>query len=126
MAQKNENGMQKMGAYAFIGGIALAVILGMVPSLQSGLLVAVLAALGLVVAILNITDKEVTGYLTANIAVMLGANAFNATIALIAGTANLGFIANIVQAVTGNLVFFVAPGAVLIALKQIYAMARDQ
>ena len=38
----------------------------------------------------------------------------------------LGKVALILQTITGNLVFFVAPGAVLIALKEVYKLASSK
>lgn len=122
---KNGNQMQQIGAYAFIGGIALSLALGVFVA-PAAWMVALLAVLGLLVALLNITDKEVTGYLIANIAVIVGANGFNAMIDSIAGTAGLSGIGATIQTITSNLVFFVAPGAVLIALREIYSLASSQ
>ncbi len=118
-------GDKSMGGYAFIGGIVLSILLGVVLP-QAAWMVALLAILGLVVALMNITDKEVVGYLVANIAVMVGANAFNGMIGTLTGTASIAWLGTMLQTITSNLVFFVAPGAVLIALKEIYAIAKDQ
>ncbi len=118
-------GDKSMGGYAFIGGIVLSLVLGVVMP-PAAWTMALLAVLGLVVAVMNITDKEVVGYLVANIAVMVGANTFNGMLASLATPLGLGTMAMTLGTVTGNLVFFVAPGAVLIALKEIYAIAKDQ
>ncbi len=123
MASKNMWPM--IGSYAFIIGVLLSILLGVVVP-AAGWMVALLAVLGLLVALLNITDKEVTGYLIANIAVMIGANSFNAMLATLAVPLGLGGIATMLSTITSNLVFFVAPGAVLIALKEIYGLAKEQ
>ena len=113
-----------MGSYAFIAGVLLSVVLGFMTS--QAWMVAVLAILGLVVAVMNITDKEVHAYLLANVAVIVGAGAFSSMLTVLATPLNLGGIAVMLPAILGNLIFFVAPGAVLIALKEVYALAKDQ
>ncbi len=120
MAKQNGN---MMGSYAFILGVLLAIVLGFMQA--QAWMVAILAILGLVVALLNITDKEIHAYLLANVAIMIGAGSFSTMLTVLAAPLNLGGVANILQAILGNLVFFVAPGAVLIALKEIYNIARE-
>jgi hypothetical protein len=64
-------------------------------------------------------------YLLANVAVIVGAGAFGQMIGILAAPLSLGGIATMLQTITGNLVFFVAPGAVLISLKQIWMLAKE-
>lgn len=113
-----------VGAYAFIVGAVLAIVLGVLISPNAWLL-AGLSALGILVALLNITEKEVQGYLVANVTVIIGANAFNLMVTSLAAPLGLGSMATVLQTVTSNLIFFVAPGAVLVALKEIYHLARN-
>ncbi len=120
MAKQNGN---MMGSYAFILGIVLSIVLGFMQA--QAWMVAVLAILGLVVALLNITDKEIHGYLLANVAIMIGAGTFSSMLTVLAVPLGLGGISTMLQSILGNLVFFVAPGAVLIALKEVYNIARD-
>lgn len=124
MVSKSDS-TQKIGSYAFILGVLLSIVLGVFISAQAWM-VALLAILGLIVALLNITEKEVAGYLIANIAVIVGANAFNGMLTALATPLALGGAATMLQTMTSNLVFFVAPGAVLISLKEIYALASGQ
>ncbi len=121
MAKQNGN---MMGSYAFLLGILLSVVLGFMQA--QAWMVAILAILGLVVALLNITDKEVHAYLLANVAIMIGAGTFSSMLTVLAAPLGLGGISTMLQGILGNLVFFVAPGAVLIALKEVYGIARDQ
>ena len=122
---KSESTWQTVGAYAFIVGVGLSIIMGvLIP--PAAWMVAVLAILGLAVALINIKDEEVSGYLLANIAVLIGSNAFNTMLTTLTIPLKLGAAAVTLQTITGNLVFFVAPGAVLIALRQIYKIAKEQ
>jgi len=114
--------MRQVGSYAFILGLLLAVLLGFMQAPVWAL--AVLAVLGLAVAVLNIRQTEVRGYLLSNVAVMIGASTFSSMLTVLATPLSLGALAGILQAILGNLVFFVAPGAVLIALSEVYAMAQ--
>lgn len=120
MARQDGN---KMGSYAFILGVVLSVVLGFMQG--QAWMVAVLAVLGLVVALLNITDKEVHSYLLANVAIMIGAGTFSNMLGVLATPLGLGGASTMLQGILGNLVFFVAPGAVLIALKEVYNLARE-
>jgi hypothetical protein len=62
--------MSHIGKYAFLSGVVLAVIMAFV-SIPSGALI--LAVLGLVVGLLNITSSESQGFLVAAMALMLTA-----------------------------------------------------
>lgn len=117
--------MQQVGGWAFILGAVLSIVLGVFIGAEAWLL-ALLAVLGLIVALVNITDTEVTGYLIANIAILVGSSGFNAMLVTLAVPLKLGGIATVLSTITGNLVFFVAPGAVLIALKEVYKLASSQ
>ncbi|MBI5036156.1 hypothetical protein HZC09_02320 [Candidatus Micrarchaeota archaeon] len=124
MPSKDKDMMKTVGDWAFILGVLLALVLGVFNLQPASLMLAILAIMGLLVALLNITEKEVAGYLIANIAVLVGANAFSGMLITLATPLNLGSMATILQSIASNLVFFVAPGAVLIALKEIYALAQ--
>jgi len=105
---------RKLGGWAFIIGIALAVLAGLVPTMQTPTVTWVLVILGLVVGLLNIQEKETVEFLVAAVAL------------LIAGSAGslpaLGFV---ILAMLENIVAFVAPAALVVALKAIYALAQD-
>lgn len=104
--------MSNIGKYAFLGGVALALVMAFV-SIPSGALI--LAVLGLVVGFLNITSSESQGFLVAAIALMLTATS--------AGI--IPEVGGVITAVTVNLVAFVAPAALLVALKSLTDSSRD-
>jgi hypothetical protein len=109
--------MDKKGHYAFLVGVLLAVVAALIPSLQAATwLPWVLIVLGLIVGFLNITAKETTEFLVATIALMaVGTGGLSAVPA--AGAVVLGILK--------NLVAFVAPAALVVALKAIYALAGE-
>ncbi|MBI3035094.1 hypothetical protein HYY71_02120 [Candidatus Woesearchaeota archaeon] len=102
----------KIGHWIFLIGILVAIVAGFVavPYLAIMLIVA-----GLVVGLLNITAGEVHEFLTASIALLL------------VGAAGLGAVALVgaaVESILKNLVVFVAPAALVVALKSIWTLAK--
>ncbi|MBW3013302.1 hypothetical protein KY340_03785 [Candidatus Woesearchaeota archaeon] len=108
--------MTKIGHYAFLIGVILAIITGFFPDtvMYSAL---VLVILGLVVGFINITAKETHGFLVASIALM------------VAGGAGLGVIpwnvGGYLVSILTNIVIFVAPAAIVVALKTVVALATE-
>lgn len=107
----------KIGTYAFLLGALIAIGTGLVPGLLgAGTLASLLVVLGLVVGFLNVSQKEVVPFLVAVLALGLGAQAkFNA----------LPSVGAYMDAIMANLILFVAPAAVIVALKAIYDLGHD-
>ncbi len=103
--------MAEIGKWAFIVGLILAVIAGLVTVSYAAL---ILAVLGLIVGFLNVTEAETTGFLIASIALMLT----NASITVI-GIA-------ILTAIFSNIAVFVAPAALVVAVKAVYGTAASK
>jgi hypothetical protein len=104
---------KKLGSYAFIVGIALAILAG--AGVKAPLVVPVLAVLGLVVGLLNVSQKETVNFLVA-------------AIALMAASASVGPIPIVGAAISRilvNIAIFVAPAAVVVALQNIHLLAKD-
>jgi zinc transporter ZupT len=101
-----------IGKWAFIIGLVLAVLAGIF--FQPGWAIWVLAILGVIVGLLNVTAEETRGFLLASIALTLSATALN-TIPVI-GTA-LSYVLPFVVA-------FVAGGMIVVALKELFQAAR--
>jgi hypothetical protein len=104
----------KIGHWAFIVGILLAIIAGLIPTLQTSTVTWILVILGLVVGLLNISAKETTEFLIAVVAL------------LIVGSAGaIPALGGIVLAILANVVALSAPAALIVALKAIYALAAE-
>jgi hypothetical protein len=110
----------RIGHYAFILGVLIALIVGAAVAFgmalgdAAGYIAALLVILGLVIGFLNIGQKEVNDFLIAAIA--LGAVGFaNLTTIPLIGT----LLATILQYVT----VFVFPAALVVALKAVYGLA---
>ena len=109
----------KIGQWAFVGGVVIALLLGFVPQWQ-GQLILLLVVLGLIVGFLNVTEKETTPFLVAAIA-LLATGAAKESLALIPPEA----LGNFLVSAVSNVNVFVAPAAILVALKAIWALAKD-
>lgn len=110
---------QKIGAIAFILGIVVAIVAGVLAGfvgIYAGWITLVLVVLGLVIGFLNVGDKDVTGFLIAAIALMA------------VGTARLEaipFAGIYVASIVVNVAAFVAPAALVVALKEVWNIAKE-
>ena len=84
----------------------------------SGLMVTILVILGLIVGFLNVTEKEVHGFLMASVALLLAGSAGSLLSSIPAIGSILGNILN-------NFVVFVAPAAIIVAIKELYNLAKN-
>jgi len=122
----------KYGELAFLAGILLAFVIGVLSSIiPSGILpvlLAVLFIMGIVVGIVNISEKEVTGFLVATVALLLSVTSWNmlfaTTLAFLGPFGSM--IAAWVSGFTGALVAFISPAAFIVAIKAIYSLARSE
>ena len=119
------NLMTKVGAYAFIVVLIVAVVAGLAVSQltnQQAWVSLALAILGIVVGLTMITEKEVTAFLIVAVALIVtnGVGAF-ATLDTI-----WGGLGTAIQQVVTNIATFVAPAAVILSVKSIYALARKK
>ena len=83
MAKKQQIDLKKFGHYAFIAGILIAIIVALVPTLRGDIAVWLMVVLGLVVGLLNVTAKEVTGFLIAAMALIIASSASALSLAVI-------------------------------------------
>ncbi len=111
---------KKMGEWAFIIGVLIAVLLGVLPSGFEGTLTLVLVVLGLIVGFLNVTERETTPFLIAA-AVLLITGTTGTSLALIPPMVLGTFLQNAVK----NIAVFVAPAAIVVAIKAIQSLAKD-
>jgi hypothetical protein len=115
ISQKTE--IYKIAHYSFFVGLLIAVIAGFFSSyFSSQVIVTTLVILGTIVGFFNLTTKETEPFLIATIALML------------AGIVNLGLIPGIgpyLRSILSNIVVFVVPGAIIVAMKRIWVLASD-
>lgn len=102
----------KISHWIFLIGILVAIVAGFVVVPYSAI---ILIVAGLVVGLLNITAGEVHEFLTASIALLLVGAAGLGAVTLVGAT---------VETILKNLVVFVAPAALVVALKSIWTLAK--
>ena len=101
-----------VGKWAFIVGLVLAAAVGLF--IQVEWLVWVLAILGVIVGLLNITAEDTQGFLLAAIAFALSATALN----------TIPFLGGIIGNILAYVAAFVAGAMIVVALKALFATAR--
>ncbi|MBI2452260.1 hypothetical protein HYV50_04270 [Candidatus Pacearchaeota archaeon] len=106
----------KLGSWAFLIGVILAVLFGIFGGLSDNPQIAWLVlVIGIVVGLMNVADEEVEPFLMAGtvlvIVSVLGQNALGA----------VPFFVNILQALS---VLFV-PATIIVALKHVFAIAKN-
>jgi len=108
----------KFGHYAFVGGVLVSIIAGLLQKVGDFFLLGILM-LGIIVGFLNIPTKEVTHFLVAAIALLVaGAADFQALNIMFAP---LGTVLN---SLFQSISMFVAPAALVVSLKSIIGLAH--
>ncbi|OIO41304.1 hypothetical protein COU56_02320 [Candidatus Pacearchaeota archaeon CG10_big_fil_rev_8_21_14_0_10_31_9] len=116
MAKKSNMGglIGSLGGWAFLVGVILAVILGVLGPV-SGTWLIVLVVIGLVIGLLNVTGREVKPFLLSGV-VLIIASALGQNV-----MADVQILDNILQAL---LAIFV-PATVIVAIKNVFTLARS-
>lgn len=110
---------EKIGGWAFILGVIIAIVAGIMSGFldptSAGYITLVLVILGLVVGILNISEKELETFLLAAVALLL------------VGTARMDlipYVGTYLAKMVMNIAAFVTPAALVVALKAVYNTAK--
>jgi len=120
MPAAKEDSLAKLGAWAFIIGIVIAVIAG-IPGLNLPIAIValILAILGIVVGLLNVTEKEATSFLVAAVALVLVATGLKPF-------GEIPTLGAVVLNIVNNIGVFMAPAALVVAIKAIWDMASTR
>jgi len=108
--------LSRIGFWAFIVGLIIAIIGGIVAP-QNTVVILVLILLGLVIGFLNITAKETVTFLLATIALVVVGNVFAPIMTL-----GIGAILGGILGLVGTLM---APAAVIAAIKALWAVGTN-
>ncbi len=109
-----------LGTWSFYGGIVLSVLLGLF-NVSFGATALLLGLLGVLVGLLNVTNKETIGFLIAGIALNSGATGLVAVF----DSVTVGAVsAAVLSVILGNLTIFISPAIGIIALKALYGYAQ--
>ncbi len=106
--------MTKIGRWAFIAGLVISLIAGFMTIGWMGL--AALVVLGVIVGILNVTGKEVMPFLLGTVALMIVGTALSSVLAAVP----------LVPGILSAFVAFVAGAALIVALKEVYAITSSK
>jgi hypothetical protein len=112
---------QKIGAWSFLVGILVALILGALNSTAgSSWVVGLLLVLGLIVGLLNIHDREIIAFLIGCIAFLVAVPALGAAVSVFGTTFEW------LTRMLAHVAIFVVPAAIITALKAIFALAGSR
>ncbi|MBW2981804.1 hypothetical protein KY343_02885 [Candidatus Woesearchaeota archaeon] len=106
---------QKIGHYAFIAGIVVAIIVALIPQIRGDPSTWVLVILGVIVGWVNIKAKEITEFLVAALVLLISFGMTALTLASLHTTLGVMW---------GNVITFVAPAAIIVAIKAVYVLAE--
>lgn len=122
MARRKRASDSNIGYYSFLLGILIAIIAGLVAAagqldqVSTATVILVLVILGLVVGLLNLIEKDVTAFLLAVVALTaVGGTA--------GGLSLIPYIGVPLADIINYIAAFVAPAAVVVALKVIWDLA---
>ena len=123
-AKKAKNQLAQYGSIIFGVGLLIAIIASFITfeGTTQKVLVATLVLLGLVVGVLNVTGDETVTFLVASIAIILLTGPFLGTLAQ-----NFVFFQKEwVPALFGNIITLMVPASIIVALKAIFVIAKDE
>jgi hypothetical protein len=117
---------KKIGHYSFIGGVIIAVVLGLVPAATLGAastwLVSLMILLGLIAGFLNVTGKETKEFMLVATVLIIAAFAGGASGTL----GEVQFIGQYLQGIFDNVLAFVVPATVIVGLKDIWSLGQNE
>jgi hypothetical protein len=115
--------LAKIGVWAFIVGVVIALLASFLPDSMQSLIVGALVVIGLIVGFLNVTDKETTPFLMASVAVMIAL--YTAGSAIERDITTLGSVGKYLLGIMKSINVFVFPATIVVAMKAIYSLAKD-
>ena len=118
---KGGNTLAKIGVWTFIIGVVLALLASFF-TVSDRIVVPVLVLAGLIVGLLNVTDKETTSFLIAAVAIMV---ALYTAGSQVGNMTTLGTIGGIFVRLLANINVFVFPATIIVALKAIYSLSKE-
>ncbi|MFA6089327.1 MAG: hypothetical protein WC755_05660 [Candidatus Woesearchaeota archaeon] len=115
-----------IGAWAYIIGMIIAVALGVFSTLPGMTwLLTILIVMGLIVGFLNVNEKETSAYLLAAVSLVIVTSFGGGVIGTIGDGTSLVWLGNALQGVLNAMTVFIVPATIVVALKAIYALAKD-
>jgi uncharacterized membrane protein len=115
MAKKKQEFMSgaKFGHWIFLAGVFIAIVAGILAGVNTTV-IWVLALLGLIVGLINITLSDEVPFLVATTVLLIASGSLNV----------IPIIGDTIGTILAYIVVFVAPAGLVVALKAVYAFAR--
>jgi hypothetical protein len=120
---EKDNMVGTVGRVAFIIGVILALIVGLFSDQLgnvNGYIIGALIVLGLIVGFLNITEKETQAYIIATVGLVIVASLGGDKLA------EVPMIGTYLVNAFAAMISFIIPGVIVVALKAVYAMAKEE
>jgi hypothetical protein len=108
-----------IGAWAFLVGVIVAIIIGAGFSQATSTTIGLLALLGLIVGLLNVSGEEVTQFLLAGTVLVIVSGMGGNTISSALG------VGNIVSGILDAIMILFVPATIVVALKSVFSIAKD-
>lgn len=120
MAKKQSDVGNLIGSWAFLVGVLLAIILGLIGPIEQWMGL-VLVIIGVIVGLLNITAKESMGFLTAATVLVIVT-----TLPSVAGDASVFAQVGLesIQNILDALMLVFVPATIIVALRAVFGLAR--
>lgn len=121
LGKKNNGFGSRIGPWAFFLGLFIVLL-----STITKQVFWMLGLLGLIVGLLNITEKELSQYLLASLTFLVSASTLSITLTKVVG--NLPLVGEwlvFIDPFLVNLTLFITPGAGIVALKALYNLSKD-
>ena len=114
---------KKIGHYSFIVGVLLAILLGLVTldANTTAWLTSLLAVLGLIVGLINVTGKETREFLTVATILVIVSFAGNATGSL----GNILYLGQYLSSIFTQIMVFVVPATIIVGLKDVWSLGKS-
>ncbi|MFH1209529.1 MAG: hypothetical protein V1663_01955 [archaeon] len=118
-----KKGSAGFGAWAFLIGVILALIAGLIPGGDlTGIITAVLVIIGIIVGFLNVSDEETEKFLVTSVAIMIAVYTAREGMASLT---TLGTIGDYMKSLLTNINIFVFPATIVVGIKAIYGLAHN-
>lgn len=104
-----------IGSWAFLVGVVLAIIFGALGGVLSETMILILFIIGIIVGLLNVTDKETGPFLIAGTVLVIVSSL---------GSDVLGKI-NLLEGILDAILILFVPATIIVALKSVFSMAKS-
>ena len=105
--------------WLYIAAIIIAVIAAFYTGIPTTATTTILAILGIIIGLVNVTSKEANGFLVATVALIVASLTSK-------GLEDIILIGQFIPPILVNIVYIVAPAAIVVALKAINETARNK